>query len=105
MLVSALIRRVQSEGGFATVIRRGDDHAGAILIECVTRGQPDCLMERASDFDGRDHWRMVDPDPLIDGTAYQQRLERMRQSDPDLWIVELDIADAGRLAAETIGMG
>lgn len=104
MLVSAMIRRVQSEGGFAAVIQRGDDTAGAILIECADRGETQQLFERATGFDGQDQWRLADGDPSGDPDAYRQRLDRRRSSDPDLWIVELDIADAARFAAETIGM-
>ena len=104
MLVSALIRRVQVEGGFGTVIQHGDDQAGAILLECADRGQVSQLLERVTDIDGRQHWRPADANPSADPAAYQERLDRRRNSDPDLWIVELDIADAGRFAAETIGL-
>lgn len=105
MLVSAMIRRVQAEGGFAAVLQRGDDRAGAILVECSDRGAPQQLIERATDFDGIETWRVADADPGRDAEAYRARLDRRRHSDPDLWIVELDIADAGRFAAETIAMG
>ena len=103
MLVSAMIRRVQAAGGFAAVLQRGDDQAGAILVECADRGATQLLLERATDLDGRDHWRMADADPARDADAYRQRLERRRASARDLWIIELDIADAARFAAETIG--
>lgn len=102
MLVSALVRRVNAEGGFATVIHKGDDRAGAILVECVDRGTRNLLLERTTGLDGRDGWRLVDA-PLDDEAAYAERLDRRRHFDSDLWIIELDIADAERFAAETIG--
>ncbi|HWV11973.1 MAG TPA: DUF1491 family protein, partial [Sphingobium sp.] len=34
--------------------------------------------------------------------SLNQYLARRRRSDPDLWVIELDIADAERFAAETI---
>ena len=37
IFVSALIRRVNGEGGFAAVVRHGSDEAGAIFI-CVPGG-------------------------------------------------------------------
>ena len=102
MLVSALMRRVNAEGGFAAVIRKGDAQAGAIMVECVDRGTRNLLLERATGLDGRDVWRMVDA-PLDDEAAYAERLDKRRRFDADLWVIELDIADAERFAAETIG--
>ena len=104
MLVSAMIRRVQAAGGFAAVIQRGDDKAGAIWVECADRGQMQILLERATAFDGTDQWRVADTEPDADPERYRDKMQRRRQSDPDLWVVELDIADAARFAAETIGM-
>lgn len=104
MLVSAMIRRVQAAGGFAAILQRGDDQAGAIWVECADRGQAQLLLERATGFDGTDQWRIADPDPGRDAARYRDQMERRRRGDPDLWIVELDIADAARFAAETIGM-
>jgi hypothetical protein len=102
MLVSALVRRVNAAGGFATILHKGDAQAGAIIVECADRGARTLLLERATGLDGRDGWRMVDV-PLDNEAAYAERLERRRRGDPDLWIVELDIAEAERFAAETIG--
>lgn len=98
MLVASLCRQVQSAGGFAAVLRHGDDRAGAILIECVDRGQSAMLLERASDAQGRDGWRSagpVHPDPL----HRQEMLEKRVRSDPDLWVVELDVANVERFIA------
>lgn len=39
MMVDALMRRVRAEGGFATVLARGDDVAGAIVLVCSNRGR------------------------------------------------------------------
>ena len=103
MLASALIRRVQAEGGFATVIQRGDADAGAILIECVDRGVRHIVLERGASPDGRDGWRVAEADALADPVAVDARMAKRRTTDPDLWIIELDIADAERFAAETIG--
>ena len=98
-----MIRRVQQAGGFATVITRGDDSAGAILVECTHRGERQLIIERATDLDGHDMWRVADAAPAQDEVAAEERLMRRRRSDADLWIIELDIAEAERFAAETIG--
>ncbi len=103
MLVSALIRRVNAAGGFATVIHRGDNKAGAILVECVERGARDLLLERATALDGSDGWRTIAQAGADDAAEHANRIAKRRKSDPDLWVIELDIADAQRFAAETIG--
>ncbi len=103
MLVSALIRRVNAAGGFGTVIHRGDDQAGAILVECAERGARHLLLERATALDGSDGWRTISTSACDGAAAQADAIARRRQSDPDLWVIELDIADAQRFAAETIG--
>ena len=98
-IVSALIRRVQAEGGFATLVRRGDATAGSIAIACLDRNVPTLLLEKGSDGAGRPVWRRV-----AEGEASEsdQRLARMIRSDPDLWVVELNVAHAERFADEIL---
>ena len=99
MLVGVLVRRAAAAGGFATVLVKGDEISGVILIEAAEKGQFAGLFERVSDFAGG--YRMERCGPA--GTdSLNQYLARRRRSDPDLWVIELDIADAERFAAETI---
>ena len=100
LLVSGLLRRVQAAGGFATVLAKGDPGAGAILI--ATRGPdgPPGAWERGYDPAGK--IALVPTGPADDPVALDEYLARRRTRDCDLWIIELDIADAKRFAAETI---
>src|SRR3546814_17632222 len=52
MLTSALIRRAGQEGGFATILRKGDEVAGTILLLCLDKGTETGLFERMSDYEG-----------------------------------------------------
>ncbi|WP_246623726.1 DUF1491 family protein [Sphingomonas colocasiae] len=103
MLVGALIRRVQAEGGYATVLAKGDAGGGAIIIACAEKGRVSGLFERILDMGGAYIWAPCGPRDSTDPFEISQYLERRRTCDPDIWIVELDIADAERFAAETIG--
>src|SRR3546814_12874617 len=47
--VSALIRRVNSEGGHATVLSKGDATAGAILLILCERGRNQRFFERSEE--------------------------------------------------------
>jgi hypothetical protein len=97
VLVSALLRRVNDAGGFGAVMAKGDPQGGAILVIAVDKGAPPRLLERGLGPDGRT--AMIDSTPAEDPDGYWRR---RRARDPDLWVIEVDIAAAERFAAETI---
>lgn len=99
-LIDLLLRRTQAAGGFATIIASGDEHSGTILIQCSDRGAAGPLLERRFSPGGGYIWEDVGPADTSAGAERAAYQERRRKSDPDLWIVELDIADAPRLVAE-----
>jgi hypothetical protein len=102
MLVGMLIRRVESGGGFAAVLHRGDPISGSILLQCLEKGKETGLFERVPDFEGGYRLTPCGPGPDAEPGVAAQYIERRRQSDPDLWLIELDIADAERLAVESL---
>ena len=97
MLVSALIRRVGAEGGNAAVLAKGDATAGAILLICMEKGVVQSVCERILDMKGIYHWTAVGP---AEPGALNDYLDRRRARDADLWLVELDVANAERFAAD-----
>jgi hypothetical protein len=99
VLVSALLRRAQDEGGFGAVIARGDPTAGAIAVILAEKGRKACFLERLLQPDGRYAWQSARQE-IENEEEFKSFLERRRKSDPDLWILELDIACAERFAAE-----
>jgi hypothetical protein len=103
--VSALIRRVESLGGTAAVLARGDREAGAILLLLAERGTPHGLFERALDAAGVYGWRRTGPKNIDDLQVVNDYIARRRSIDGDLWVVELDIPRVERFAAEMIGTG
>jgi hypothetical protein len=102
MLVSSLIRLVTNAGGNATVLAKGDPGAGAILLICTERGVFTSLQERLLDAQGRYRWQPVGPATTHQSAEIDAYLDRRRASDGDIWLIELDIANAERFAAETI---
>ncbi|HYZ47743.1 MAG TPA: DUF1491 family protein [Sphingomonas sp.] len=102
MTVDALMRRVRAEGGFATLLARGDETSGAIVLVCAERGAVKALLERTLDLEGRYRWTRCGPDEVESAATRDSYLQRRRDRDPDLWLIELDIADAERFAAETM---
>lgn len=104
LLVNALVRRVNAEGGSAMVLAKGDATAGAILILALERGGNPRFFERGLGPDGS--LALIESGPQggsdEDATGYWQR---RREHDSDLWVIELDIADAQRFAAQTLTNG
>jgi hypothetical protein len=101
LLVDLILRSAAAQGGFATVLAHGDDHGGAILIHCCERGVAGPLFER--DFDGR--WTSIGPAPDAGPEALAAYAARRRAVDPDIWLIELDIADAPRFVANLNAAG
>jgi len=99
-LVDLLLRRTEAAGGFGAVLAAGDAQSGIILVQCRDRGTPGPFLERRFAATGGYMWEAVGPDQSTDSEARSAYQDRRRKADPDLWIVELDIADAPRLVAE-----
>ncbi len=99
VLVSALLRRAQIEGGFGAVLAKGDPTAGAVMVILAERGARVQLLERLLQPDGSYAWR-DSGQAATDDEKFAALLERRRRGDPDLWLLELDVASAERFAAE-----
>ncbi len=92
----AVIRAVQAAGGFATVLQRGEPDAGSLVLVLLENRDISKFYERMPSLSGGREWvcaKQQDPENPQDFSDYVAR--RGRQ-DPDLWIVELDIAQGER---------
>lgn len=101
IFVSSLLRRAFSLGGYAAVLRKGAEEAGAIFIRQRTRLGTETLFAPAPQnfFD----------DEVALGRKFEVRLrdsgaERVDAAlaseirfDPDCWIVEIELDDHGDL--------
>ena len=87
--VSALIRRAELAGAFATVVRKGDPRAGAVLVKVLDRREGQVrLYAEATRVDGDRVWmRPAHAEHERDLDAYIDRAVRI---DPDLWVVEVE---------------
>ena len=101
VIASALIRRVNDAGDFATVRARGDPQGGSFLLIATARDGSAKLFERAIGPSG-----VPQPINSTPVDASQDSIEaywrKRRARDPDLWVIELDSPDAERFAAETL---
>lgn len=103
--VAAFVRSVQAEGGFATILHKGDPDRGAISLVVAERGEAKAVLERRMAADFAYRWEEVPALVVQDGSDWRKWAENLSRIDPDCWIVELDIADAQRFIAETTATG
>lgn len=98
--VSGLIRCVQAEGGFATVLAKGERDGGTLLVVLTDRGTLPTAYERMPKADGTREWSISRVQSADDSHAFGEYLARRQAQDPDLWIVELDVHDGERFIAD-----
>ena len=103
--VPALLRRAEAEGGFATILHKGDAEGGAVLLLVSSRGRHIACLQRILAIGGAYEWRAAGPGESAESAEVAAFLAKQRQFDPDLWVVELDIADPERFIAETTSLG
>lgn len=89
LLVSAELRRIQSLGLFGCVLAKGDKERGAIMIKHWVGA--DChLFERTIDFDDKAAWRRLTPDTGLNPLAVDEKINKHRNMDDDLWVLEVE---------------
>ncbi len=103
--VSGLVRQIETEGGFATILNKGDAEGGALLLIVSSRGRHVASLERILGVSGDYEWRHTGPTDSPGSEELRSFLAKRTRFDPDLWIVELDIADPERFIAETTALG
>ena len=98
--VGAMLRRVNDSGGMGMVLAKGEPQGGAVLLIVTEKGlDPRCL-ERGIGADGAPG--LIDSGPSdADPAAITAYWQRRRARDPDLWVIELDVASRSRFTAET----
>jgi hypothetical protein len=99
--VAGILRRVTTQGGFGTILRRGDDERGSVLLFVNCRGAHVAVLERVLDLDGTYRWAQVGPAESASSAEIADFLARRARFDEDLWAIELDIAEPERFIAET----
>jgi hypothetical protein len=100
---TALLRRAEQAGGFGAVLNKGDPERGAILLVMTERGRYVAILERLLQHDGSYHWGSTGP-AEADSVAAAQYVARRRRTDPDCWVLELDVPSTERFIAEMTGV-
>lgn len=98
--VATLLRQTEVAGGFAMVLHKGDPDRGTILVVALDRDNLGTLYERLPDAAdpgaGGTCWTVLRRQSADDRAAFEDDLARRLRRDPDLWIIELTVADVER---------
>lgn len=100
MKVQTLLRLVSRNGGFGAVLKKGDRISGAILIQCLEKGENPRLLENMPSLDGSPNWQQIWPQATDNNKQLSEYLAQRFRFDPDMWLIELDVPEAERLIAE-----
>lgn len=96
VLISAIKRLTEAQGDFATVLKKGDPVSGAILLIGQVRGVDPIIYERYPSLDGQAIWQAINLSDKNDVNVKNYWTKRCT-GDPDLWVLELDVASGARL--------
>ena len=99
--VSGLIRRVAAAGGFAAVLQKGERDAGTILLILREQGVNPRIFERMPHVDGTRPWTALTKNDFENTREFDAYLARRGRSDPDLWLIELDVPNPERFISES----
>jgi hypothetical protein len=105
LLVGALIRRTQAQGGTAMVLHKGESIGGSIIVQLLERGRNLGFFERITALNGTAQLAPCGPQTRDQDTENSQYIERRVARDPDIWVLELDVAQGEQLAAEVLCAG
>ena len=88
--VRAHLRRAETEGAAAFVVRKGDETAGVVLIRLNRLDGTATVLTPTTGMDGNREWlRGTGPEPVADAEA-DAYVERQLKYDPDLWVIEIE---------------
>lgn len=100
--MSALVRRASAHGDFATVVKKGEETAGQIVLVARRRDGRCRVFVRTMNKDGRYGWTIAVEAGKEELGKINEYLEKQERYDPDLWIVELDTDNPERLVDDEL---
>ena len=91
--ISAVMRRVMGEGGFAAILRKGAEEAGAVHYILRGRSGSIALFQPALQTlsaEGSQERNFAVSDTVLDDESLNRFIASEVKFDPDFWLVELD---------------
>lgn len=102
MEVAGLLRSAQADGDFGMILRKGDRDGGTILVVLLDKQGLGTLYERMPQLDGSRRWSLSKSQVIDNKSDFEDYLDRRKSQDPDLWIVELTVAQPQRFIQQNL---
>ena len=100
--VRAHMRRCQAQGAMVTLISKGLDEAGTVILKVANLQGQALVLTQALDFDGNRYWMAsLGLEPVLESEA-DAYLARQRDRDPDIWILEIEDRQARAFVDEPV---
>lgn len=97
--VSALLRRASMAGAFATIVHRGDEDRGDVLVK-VTRARGEAaLYAPAFNPEGPTEFEQL---AAGDEAGVDALIGKRRQLDRDLWVIEIEDREGRHFLTEKV---
>jgi len=88
--VSATLRSINTQGGFAAVVNKGERESGALVVRLNLLDGTSRILTETRDLDGNLGWLPpFGPEPIADEKA-DAYVARSIDRDPDIWVVEIE---------------
>jgi len=97
--VSALLRRAATQGAFATIVHRGDEDRGDVLVKVTNERGRARLFAPAFNPDGPSEFERLKPEDEAEVDAV---IGRRLKADRDLWVVEIEDRAGRHFIVETV---
>ena len=84
------IRQCIAQGITATVVKKGDDWGGAVVIKLNLLGSGFRVLTQSRDIDGKIAWLQAKDGALLPEAEADDYIARQTARDPDLWVIEIE---------------
>jgi len=81
------------------ITAKGEKDAGTILILTIYRGESAVLFEKMPQLDGSRPFIAAKQQSAEKPNEIYEYLDRRKKQDPDIWVLEVDIADGAQFIA------
>ena len=100
--VKALFQRCHTLGAFATVVQRGDETAGSVMVKVNSLDGRAIAYVSGFDFNGKRVWRCQPQNEPAAESEIDLYIDRAIKRDPDMWVVEIEDRDGRHFLTEPI---
>jgi hypothetical protein len=86
------------------VLHKGERDGGTILLVILENQGLGTLFERLPDLEGTRRWHVSKAQVTDNKQDFEDYLDRRMAQDPDVWIVELTVADRERFVRDNLSI-